>query len=175
MKTLNIGATLLFSLFAISFSFAQNTVKKETLKVWGNCGMCKKVIEKSAKTAGATAAIWDEDSKELKVTYASNKTNSTKIQQAIAKSGYDTQDFFGDDAAYEKLPGCCHYDRKSKSADASPVAKKCCDHEGCGTVKDACKGMSCCKDKDCCSKKDGMAKMNCDKEKGACKKSCCKS
>ncbi|MBK7434614.1 MAG: hypothetical protein IPI66_12455 [Chitinophagaceae bacterium] len=55
--------------------------------------MCKKVIEKSAKTAGATAAVWDEDSKELKVTYASNKTNSTKIQQAIAKSGYDTQDF----------------------------------------------------------------------------------
>lgn len=175
MKTIQLGALLLFSLCTFTFASAQNAVKKETLKIWGNCGMCKKVIEKSARTAGATTASWNEDSKELKVSYNESKTNSTKIQQAIAKSGYDTQDFYADDAAYNKLPGCCHYDRKAKDTDAAPVAKKCCDHEGCGTVKDACKGMECCKDKTGC-KMDGVAMMKCKDSKANGKKAgCCKS
>ena len=175
MKSIQLGAILLFSLCSFTFASAQNAVKKESLKVWGNCGMCKKTIEKSARTAGATTASWDEDSKELKVSYAVSKTNSNKIQQAIAKSGYDTQDFFGNDAAYNKLPGCCHYDRKPKTAGVSPVATKCCDHQGCGTAKDACKGMECCKDKECC-KKDGAALMNCKEGSTNCKKAgCCKS
>ncbi len=116
MKTLNIYAALLFSIFAINFSFAQTAVKKETIKVWGNCGMCKTTIEKAAKKAGATTANWNEDSKELKVSYAVNKTSSTKIQEAIARSGYDTQDFIADNSAYDNLHGCCKYDRKEGSA-----------------------------------------------------------
>ena len=113
MKTVNIYAALLFSIFAINFSFAQSTVKKETIKVWGNCGMCKTTIEKAAKKAGATAANWNEESKELKVSYASAKTSSPKIQQAIAKSGYDTQDFTADNKAYINLHACCQYERKT--------------------------------------------------------------
>ncbi len=112
MKTLNIYAALLFSIFAINYSFAQTSVKKETIKVWGNCGMCKTTIEKSAKKAGATTASWNEESKELKISYASAKTSSTKIQEAIAKSGYDTQDFTADNKAYNNLHSCCKYDRK---------------------------------------------------------------
>ncbi len=117
MKTLNIYAALLFSIFAINFSFAQGTTKKETIKVWGNCGMCKTTIEKAAKKAGAASANWNEDSKELKVSYAVNKTSSQKLQEAIAKAGYDTQDFTADNNAYNKLHACCKYDRKA--ADAS--------------------------------------------------------
>lgn len=166
MKLLSMSAVLLFSIFSTSMCAAQGTVKKETLKVWGNCGMCKKVIEKSARTAGATTASWDQDTKELKVSYAANKTNSNKIQQAIAKSGYDTQDFTADNAAYDNLHGCCKYERKA-ATDVQNVAKKCCDHEGCGTSKDACKGMECCKDKDCCSKGEAMA---CCSDKDCCKK-----
>ena len=112
MKTLNIYAALLFSIFAINYSFAQTAVKKETIKVWGNCGMCKKVIEKAAKSAGAITAYWNEDSKALKVSYAVNRTSGTKIQQAVARSGYDTRDFTADNKAYNNLPGCCQYDRK---------------------------------------------------------------
>lgn len=161
MKTLSIYAALLFSIFTINISFAQNSVKKETIKVWGNCGMCKKTIEKSAKSAGASYANWNEDSKQLKVSYAVNKTSSTKIQQAIANSGYDTQDLTADAAAYNNLHGCCQYERKtamvgdnaknksccSKKTDA---AMKCCDNEKCGKDANACKGMECCKDKACC-------------------------
>jgi len=129
MKTLNIYAALLFSIFAISTSFAQTTVKKETIKVWGNCGMCKTTIEKAAKKAGATTAGWNEESKELQVSYAVNKTSSDKIQQSIAKSGYDTQDFTADSKAYSNLHSCCQYDRKAGSTTvATPPAVKsyCC-------------------------------------------------
>ncbi|HMI77259.1 MAG TPA: heavy metal-associated domain-containing protein [Ferruginibacter sp.] len=145
MKTLNIYAALLFSIFAINFSFAQTSTKKETIKVWGNCGMCKTNIEKAAKKGGATSANWNEDSKELKVSYAVNKTSPVKIQQAIAKAGYDTQDLTADDKAYNNLHGCCQYDRKAAAAKES-----CCDSEKCGKTETACKDAQCCKDKDCC-------------------------
>jgi periplasmic mercuric ion binding protein len=144
MKTLHIYAAILFSIFALNFSNAQTTVKKETIKVWGNCSMCKTTIEKAAKKAGATAASWNEDSKELKVSYTSNKTSSVKIQQAIAKSGYDTQDFTANDKVYNKLHGCCQYDRKAAAT------TKCCDTEKCGKDETACKDAGCCKEKTCC-------------------------
>ena len=63
MKTVSLFAAIIFSLFSISTSTAQ-TAKTETIKVWGNCGMCKTTIEKAAKKAGATKATWNEDSKE---------------------------------------------------------------------------------------------------------------
>ena len=183
MKTLSLYAVLLFSIFGWTDTFAQATLKDETIKVWGNCGMCKKVIEKAAKSAGAEMASWDEETKQLKVSYAADKTNSTKIQEAIAKSGYDTQDFTGDNKAYHKLPGCCHYERKA--ADASSV-KKCCDVAGCGTDSAACAGKSCCKENTCCKhegKKDGASTMkkccsdksaHCSKDAAHEGKSCCK-
>ena len=111
MKTLSLMAVMLISIFSVNTSFAQ-TAKTETIKVWGNCEMCKASIEKAAKKAGATKANWNEDSKELKVTYAVNKTSSAKIQEAIARSGYDTQEFTADNGAYNKLKACCKYDRK---------------------------------------------------------------
>lgn len=118
MKTLSLFAAIIFSIFSVNTSNAQTT-KTETIKVWGNCGMCKTTIEKSAKKAGAKTASWDEDSKELKVTYAVNKTSSTKIQEAIAKSGYDTQDFTAIQTAYDNLHGCCKYDRKNAPGTAA--------------------------------------------------------
>ncbi|MBK8788549.1 MAG: cation transporter [Chitinophagaceae bacterium] len=121
MKTVSLFAAIIFSLFSISTSTAQ-TAKTETIKVWGNCGMCKTTIEKAAKKAGAKTANWNEDSKELKVSYTENKTSSAKIQEAIAKSGYDTQDFIGIKSAYDNLPGCCKYDRKEATASAASFA-----------------------------------------------------
>lgn len=115
MKTLSLFAAILCSIFTINTATAQNT-KSETIKVWGNCGMCKTTIEKAAKTAGAKTANWNEDSKELQVTYAVKKTSSTKIQEAVANSGYDTQDFTAVKSAYDNLPGCCKYDRKEAAA-----------------------------------------------------------
>ena len=187
MKTLSIYAALLFSIFAINISFAQSSVKKETIKVWGNCGMCKKVIERSAKSAGASYASWNEDSKQLKVRYAVNKTSGTSIQKAIAKAGYDTQDLTADNAAYDKLPGCCQYERKGNAPEANAVSAKCCDNASCGKGADCCKDKTCCTAKSCCTKTAATAMKCCDnakcgKEANACKgmtcckdKTCCKS
>ena len=111
MKAVKITLALLISLFATNFCFAQ-TNTKETIKVWGNCSNCKKHIEKAAKAAGATSADWNVDTKQLKVSYDPSKTSSVTIQQYIAKAGYDTEGFAGDDAAYKKLDACCQYDRK---------------------------------------------------------------
>ena len=123
MKSLSILAAILFGVFSINTTSAQ-TAKTETIKVWGNCGMCKTTIEKAAKSAGAKTASWNEDSKELKVTYVDNKTSSTKIQESIAKAGYDTQDYTGLQSAYDKLHGCCKYDRKADAV-AAAVAYAC--------------------------------------------------
>ena len=98
-----------------TFAQAQASVK-ENIKVWGSCGMCKKKIEKAAKSAGAEAAVWDVDSHMLSLEFITDKTNTLKIQEAIAKVGYDTQDVTADDKAYDNLHGCCKYDRKETAA-----------------------------------------------------------
>lgn len=147
MKTISFFAVLLFSTITLS-SYAQKTaVTKETIKVWGNCGMCKTTIEKAAKKAGATTASWSEETHELQVSYT-DKTSSKKIQEGIAAAGYDTQDVTGSDAAYKKLHGCCKYERKD--AAATPVKEKCCSTEKCGATDAACKDKDCCKEKSCC-------------------------
>jgi copper chaperone CopZ len=103
---------LLLSFLTISiFSFAQAPT---TIKVSGNCGMCKKHIEKAAKDAGASNANWDKASKLLTVTFDPNKTNTDKIETAIAGAGYDTEHKEASQEAYKKLDECCQYDRKTK-------------------------------------------------------------
>ena len=103
---------LIFSSLLLAFqSFAQ---KSHEIKVWGNCGMCKKVIEGAALKAGAKEASWNEESKILHVSFKASKTDLSKIQQSIAASGYDTQDFIAPDEVYSKLHGCCQYERKPK-------------------------------------------------------------
>ena len=81
-------------------------------QVWGNCGMCKKTIEKAAKSvAGVENADWNKDTHQFTAQFDAVKTSSEKIQQAIAATGYDTEKVRGDDAAYNDLPGCCQYER----------------------------------------------------------------
>ena len=116
MKSISI--TIIF-IFAIITSLFAQEMKKEQIKVWGNCGMCKKTIEKAAKKAGASTASWDADKQMLSVSFDASKSSSSSIQQAIAKTGYDTQDFSGDDAAYNNLHGCCQYERKTATKDVN--------------------------------------------------------
>ncbi len=112
-----------FSMLLTITGFSQTkSDKSESIKIWGNCGMCEETIENAAKKAGAVTAAWNEESKMLAVSYNSSKTSSYKIQQAIALAGYDTQDLKANDKAYDKLHGCCKYDRKP--ADASAAEKK---------------------------------------------------
>jgi len=171
MKALKISSLLFLFIGLCNFSFAQE--KKETFKVSGECGTCKKKIEKAAKSAGASYALWDVKSKSLTVKYNSTATNAAKIQQSIAKVGYDTPDYNATEEAYDKLDACCQYDRET----AKTEKMSCCDSMKDGKCdmskgEDCCKDGKCdmqaCKDAACC--KDGKCDMTICKEKG-CKKS----
>jgi len=111
MKAFKFLGILFLTTFFSQFLFAQ-TAKTETIAVNGNCGSCKKKIEKSALAAGATTAYWDKKTKFLNLSYDPAISNSQKIQRAIAEAGYDTRDFKASDSAYDKLEDCCQYDRK---------------------------------------------------------------
>mgnify|MGYP003597435472 CR=1 FL=1 len=91
---------------------AGDTVKTETFKVWGACGMCKTRIEKTVKTEGATAASWDSKTQLLTVTYNPAKTGKEALSKKLAAAGHDTEKFKAPDEVYNSLPGCCHYERK---------------------------------------------------------------
>jgi len=86
--------------------------KTESFKVFGNCGMCKKRIEKAALTEGVSSAAWDKDTKIMTVVYDSAKISNDQIQKNIATVGHDTEKMSADDKVYNKLPGCCLYERK---------------------------------------------------------------
>ena len=91
----------------------ENTALTETtFGVRGNCGMCKKTIEKSALTVdGVEEAEWDKSNKTITVKFEKAKTRAEAIQKAIANAGYDTEQKEGITSAYTNLPRCCQYDR----------------------------------------------------------------
>lgn len=105
---------MLVAAFAMTCMTVSAQEKTETFKVSGNCGMCKKKIEKAATTDGVSTAVWDKNTKMITVTYDAAKISNAKIQQNIAAVGYDTEKIKADDKVYDKLPGCCKYDRDSK-------------------------------------------------------------
>lgn len=86
--------------------------KTETIKVWGNCEMCKAKIEKAAKIEGVTKASWGQETKVLTLVFNPAKVKTDDVQKKIAAVGYDTEKFKADDNAYKALPACCQYDRK---------------------------------------------------------------
>jgi mercuric ion binding protein len=85
--------------------------KTETIKVSGNCGMCKSRIEKAAKEEGATSASWDSKTQLATVTFDPAKTSADALSKKFAAVGHDTEKYKADDKTYAALPGCCHYDR----------------------------------------------------------------
>jgi mercuric ion binding protein len=86
-----------------------------TFKVYGKCGMCKKRIEGATKKLeGVESANWDVNSKILTVKYDETRLKEMNIHEAIAKVGHDTEKVKATDKAYDKLMGCCKYDRSQK-------------------------------------------------------------
>lgn len=115
MKLLKSATLIAISIFAVQSSFAQTNIT-DSITVNGNCGSCKKNIEKGALAAGATTANWDKKSKVLVVSYDPSKISTLSIEKAVAGVGYDTQDVKANETSYNKLDECCQYDRKELSA-----------------------------------------------------------
>jgi len=84
----------------------------ETLKVAGNCDLCKERIEAAAKAvAGVTKAEWSAETQQLHFSFLSTKTTVDQVAKAIAAVGHDTEKFKATDSVYKTLPECCLYNR----------------------------------------------------------------
>ena len=96
--------------------FAQiKNAKTETVKIYGNCGMCKTTIEKAGNEKKVASVDWNKDTKMATLTYDGDKTNQDEILKRIALAGYDSEKFRAPDDVYAKLAGCCQYDRPVKT------------------------------------------------------------
>ncbi len=98
-----------------SFTQIKNS-KTETVKIYGNCGMCKATIEKAGNIKNVALVDWDKEAKMATITYNSKKTTQTDILKRIALAGYDSDQFLAQDNAYNGLMDCCKYERTAKIA-----------------------------------------------------------
>ncbi len=116
------------ALMSTSISHAQiKNAKTETVKVYGNCGMCKTTIEKAGSKKKLYKTNWNEETKMASITYDSKKSSADEVLKSIALSGYDNVNYLAPDDAYNKLHGCCKYDREKKAVvktNATSVADK---------------------------------------------------
>ncbi|WP_418123871.1 DUF3347 domain-containing protein [Chryseobacterium sp. PTM-20240506] len=108
-----IAFSLLFSL--LIYAQSQN-IKTETVKIYGNCDICKANIEKAGNLRKIATVSWNKDTKMATLTYDPQKTSQDEILKRIALAGYDSEKFLAPDNAYAALPECCHYKRDLKPA-----------------------------------------------------------
>ena len=101
--------------FVTATGYGQTNKKTETIKVYGNCDMCKATIEGSLKKKdGVISKKWDQKSLMLTVTYDATKITVKQIAQKVADVGYDNEHATATDAKYNGLHKCCKYERPKK-------------------------------------------------------------
>jgi len=88
--------------------------KIETVKVYGNCGMCETKIEKAGSIKKIAKVDWNQETQMATLTYDASLTNQDEILKRIALAGYDSDKFLAPDEVYNSLHGCCQYDRVAK-------------------------------------------------------------
>ena len=94
----------------------KKTEKKKNAKyeiaVNGNCGICKKRIEKAAySVAGVKSAQWHQDHHDMHLIIDETKCSIDDVHKAVAAVGHDTDKVKAKDEVYDKLHGCCQYER----------------------------------------------------------------
>ncbi|WPO90955.1 DUF3347 domain-containing protein [Chryseobacterium sp. HR92] len=120
MKSLSKILMVIAVLLSYTISFAQiKNAKTETVKIYGNCDMCKANIEKAGNLKNISSVTWNKDTKMAALSYDAQKTNEDEILKRIALAGYDSEKFLAPDDAYQKLAGCCQYKRELKPAGMS--------------------------------------------------------
>jgi copper chaperone CopZ len=103
-----------FALLSNIFYAQIKNNKTEAVKIYGNCGMCEKTIEKAGNLKNIASVDWDKDSKMATLNFDAKKTNQNEILKKIALAGYDSDSFLAPDEAYKSLPNCCQYNRVKK-------------------------------------------------------------
>ncbi|CAM2965322.1 Protein of unknown function [Flavobacterium succinicans] len=102
-------------LLSVVVSNAQiKNAKIESVKIYGNCGMCEAKIEKAGSLKNVANVDWNADTKMAVLSYDPKITSQDEILKRIALSGYDSDKFLAPDDTYSKLAGCCQYYREAK-------------------------------------------------------------
>ena len=99
---------------ALSYTNTYAQIKNATIgkvKIYGNCGMCETTIEKAGNVANIASVDWNKDTKMATIRYDAKKTNQDEILKRIALAGYDSEKFLASTDVYDKLHGCCKYER----------------------------------------------------------------
>ncbi|TPD70565.1 DUF3347 domain-containing protein [Flavobacterium microcysteis] len=123
MKSLSKIMATLAMLFIFTACEAQiKNEKKENVKIYGNCDMCKSTIEKAGNIKKIAKVEWNKDTKMASIAYDQKATNLDEILKRIALAGYDSDTFRAPDDAYAKLPECCQYDRAVKTTAKTEMA-----------------------------------------------------
>lgn len=113
MKNIVLGMVLLLVGFTTQAQQKKNKNAKYNIEVNGNCEICKKRIEKAAfSVAGVKSAEWHVDDHMLHLIINEEKCSVQDVEKAIAKVGHDTDDVKATEEDYNKLHGCCKYERK---------------------------------------------------------------
>ena len=90
----------------------KNKNAKHEIAVNGNCGICKKRIEKAAYSVpGVKSAQWHQDHHDMHLIIDETKCSVDDVHKAVAKAGHDTDKSKATDEDYEKLHHCCQYER----------------------------------------------------------------
>ncbi len=110
-KTSIVTLMAFFTLSGLLWAENQDQPRTGEFKVFGVCEMCKARIEKAAKTDGVISAVWDVETKILKIEYIPSIIKIEEIHKNIARVGHDTEMVRADDEVYNKLPSCCKYER----------------------------------------------------------------
>ena len=81
-----------------------------SLKVAGNCNLCKDRIESKLRPIeGVYSAEWDLASQILKIQYDHQIISLKAIKVIVLNLGHDIDGALAPDAAYKKLPLSCRY------------------------------------------------------------------
>lgn len=115
MKLLYKIVVPVFAMASLQASAQIKNAKTETVTVHGNCGMCKETIEKAATEKKISEASWDKDTHQLTLTYDASKTTTDALLKKVAHAGYDNDKYLAPQDAYNKLPGCCQYERPKEA------------------------------------------------------------
>lgn len=103
-----------FVLLSFTINAQIKNSKTETVKIYGNCGMCETNIEKVGTIKKVAKVDWNQETQMATLTYDTTKTNLDEILKRIALAGYDSDKFLAPDDVYNNLHGCCQYDRVAK-------------------------------------------------------------
>ncbi len=53
----------------------------ETVKIYGNCGMCEKTIENAGSSKNTASVDWEKDTKMATLTFDAKKTSKAKSKK----------------------------------------------------------------------------------------------